>query len=43
MGQGRKGLEVAVGMARGEELSEQAVYIPFELVNAQNADEYLAR
>ena len=42
-GQGRKGLEVAAAMARGEELAERAVYIPFELVTPENVDDYLAR
>ncbi len=42
-GQGRKGLEVAAAIARGEELAERAVYIPFELVTSQNVDDYLAR
>lgn len=42
-GQGRKGLEVAASMARGEELAQRAVYIPFELVTPDNADDYLAR
>lgn len=42
-GQGRKGLEVAAAMARGEELPERVVYIPFELVTPENADEYMAR
>lgn len=41
-GQGRKGLEVAAAMARGEDLAERAVHIPFELVTPQNVDEYLA-
>lgn len=42
-GQGRKGLEVAAAMARGEELAERVVYIPFELVTPDNADDYLSR
>lgn len=39
-GQGRKGLEVAVAMARGETLPQQAVYIPFELVTPENAAQF---
>lgn len=42
-GQGRKGVEVAAAMARGEELPERAIYIPFELVTPDSADEYLKR
>ncbi|MBO9456932.1 substrate-binding domain-containing protein [Paracoccus sp. R12_1] len=39
-GQGRKGLEIAAAMARGEEPANRAVYIPFELVTAENADDF---
>lgn len=41
--QGRKGLEVAAAMARGEEMASRAIYIPFELVTSENVDDYLAR
>ena len=40
-GQGRKGLEVAAAMARGEQLAVRAVYIPFELVTPGNVDDCL--
>lgn len=40
--QGRRGLETALAMAQGKELPEQAIYIPFELVTSENADQYLA-
>lgn len=42
-GQGRKGAEIVARMAEGEALDERAVYIPFELVTAANADDYLNR
>lgn len=42
-GQGRKGLELAIAMARGEKPAERAVYIPFELVTPANVDSYLSR
>ena len=42
-GQGRKGAEVAAALARGEEVPEPAIYIPFELVTPANADTYVNR
>lgn len=42
-GQGRKGAELVARMAKGETLEESAVYIPFELVTRENADDYLNR
>lgn len=42
-GQGRKGAEIIARMAKGEQLDERAVYIPFERVTPANADGGLDR